>query len=131
MHKILERKVMALETIPILYVLVGIVVSVIVNSLFVWLAGRALVGAEKAKFTDAIWIVIIGSVIGGILSAFNWGLVGAIISFVLWLALIKHFFDCGWIKAFIIAIVAAIIQLIVGFIIGLLFLGAMFSGLGF
>lgn len=122
---------MALETIPILYVLVGIVVSVIVNSLFVWLAGRALVGAEKAKFTDAIWIVIIGSVIGGILSAFNWGLVGAIISFVLWLALIKHFFDCGWIKAFIIAIVAAIIQLIVGFIIGLLFLGAMFSGLGF
>lgn len=131
MHKILERKAMALETIPILYVLVGIVVSVIVNSLFVWLAGRALVGAEKAKFTDAIWIVIIGSVIGGILSAFNWGLVGAIISFVLWLALIKHFFDCGWIKAFIIAIVAAIIQLIVGFIIGLLFLGAMFSGLGF
>ena len=131
MHKILERKAMALETIPILYVLVGIVVSVIVNSLFVWLAGRALVGAEKAKFTDAIWIVIIGSVIGGVLSAFNWGLVGAIISFVLWLALIKHFFDCGWIKAFIIAIVAAIIQLIVGFIIGLLFLGAMFSGLGF
>ena len=122
---------MALETIPILYVLVGIIVSVIVNSLFVWLAGRAFVGAEKAKFTDAIWIVIIGSVIGGILSAFNWGLIGAIISFVLWLALIKHFFDCGWIKAFIIAIVAAVIQLIVGFIIGLLFLGAMFSGLGF
>ena len=122
---------MALDTMTILFVLVGIVVNVIVNSLFVWLAGRALVGAEKAKFTDAIWIVIIGSVIGGILSAFNWGLVGAIISFVLWLALIKHFFDCGWIKAFIIAIVAAIIQLIVGFIIGLLFLGAMFSGLGF
>jgi len=122
---------MALETIPILYMLVGIIVSVIINSLFVWLAGRAFVGAEKAKFTDAIWIVIIGSVIGGILSAFNWGLVGAIITFVLWLALIKHFFDCGWIKAFIIAIVAVIIQLIVEFIIGLLFLGAMFSGLGF
>ena len=121
---------MALDITTILYVVVGIVVNVVVNSLFVWLAGRALVGAEKAKFTDAIWIVVIGAVIGGILGAFEWGLIGAIISFVLWLALIKHFFDCGWVKAFIIAIVAAIIQIIIGFILFLI-LGAAAFTLGF
>jgi len=104
---------MALDIMTILYVLVGIVVNVVVNSLFVWLAGRALVGAEKAKFTDAIWIVVIGAVIGGILGAFNWGLIGAIISFIIWLALIKHFFDCGWLKALAIAIIAVIIFIVI------------------
>lgn len=121
---------MALDTMAILFMLVGIIVNVIVNSLFVWLAGRALVGAEKAKFTDAIWIVIIGSVIGGILGAFNWGLIGTVISFILWLALIKHFFDCGWVKAFIIAIVAAIIQIILFFILALVGFAAFTLGLG-
>ena len=121
---------MALDTMSILYLLVGIVVNVIVNSLFVWLAGRALVGAEKAKFTDAIWIVVIGAVIGVILGAFNWGLIGAIISFILWLALIKHFFDCGWVTAFIIAIVAAIIQIVIGFVLALIGLAAFTLGFG-
>ncbi len=125
---------MAFESTAILFLLVGIVVNIIVNSLFVWLAGRALVGAEKAKFTDAIWIVVIGSIIGSILGAinfggFNLGLVGAIISFIIWLALIKHFFDCGWIKAFLIAILAAIIQIIIAFILGLIGLAVLVAGL--
>lgn len=121
---------MALETMEVLYVLVGIIVNVIVNSLFVWLAGRALVGAEKAKFTDAIWIVVIGAVIGGILGAFNWGLIGAVISFILWLALIKHFFDCGWGTAFLIAIVAVIIQIIIAFVLALIGFAAFTLGFG-
>ncbi len=49
---------MAIETMTILSAIDGIIINVVINSLFVWLAGRALVGAEEAKFTDAIWIVI-------------------------------------------------------------------------
>lgn len=113
----------------ILYLLVAVVINVIVNSIFVWLAGKAFVGSEKAKFTDAIWIVVLGAVIGGIIGAFLSGIIGAIISFIIWLGLIKHFFDCGWVKAFIIAIVAAIIQIIVSFIIGLI-LGITIISLG-
>ena len=118
---------MALDTTTILYVVISIVVNVLVNSLFVWLAGRALVGADKAKFTDAVWIVVLGSVIGAILGAFFSGIVGAIISFVIWLALIKHFFDCGWGKAFLIAILAAVIQIIIGFILFLILGAAAFT----
>lgn len=121
---------MAIETMTILFAIVGIVINVVINSLFVWLAGRALVGAEKAKFTDAIWIVILGSVIGGILGVFNLGLIGAIISFILWLALIKHFFDCGWGTAFLIAIVAAVIQIIIGFILAIIGFAAFTLGFG-
>ena len=121
---------MALDMSNILYLLVAVVINVVINSLFVWLAGKAFIGPEKAKFTDAIWIVVLGAVLGGIVGAFLHGLVGAIVSFVIWLMLIKHFFDCGWGKAFIIAIVAAIIQIIVSFIIGLI-LGITIISLGF
>lgn len=112
---------MAIDMSNIVYVLISIVVSVIVNSLFIWLAGRALVGADKAKFSDAVWIVVLGSIIGGIIGAFLSGIIGSIIVFIIWLALIKHFFDCGWIKALIIAIVAVIIQFIIAFILGIIF----------
>lgn len=122
---------MTWDMMSILYLLVGFVVNIVVNSLFVWLAGKALVGGEKAKFTDAIWIVFLGSIIGGVISAFFQGMagsiVGSIISFIIWLGLIKHFFDCGWIKAFIIAVLAVIIQIVVSFIIGLILGVAIFA----
>lgn len=120
---------MTLDMSNILYLLIAVVVNVVVNSLFVWLAGRALVGSEKAKFSDAVWIVILGAVIGGILGAFFSGILGAIISFILWLGLIKHFFDCGWGKAFIIAVVAVILQVIISVILTII-LGITIISLG-
>jgi len=93
--------------------LIQIVVGVIIIAPILWLAGRALAGKEKAKFTDAIWIVVLGTVIGAVVGAFVGGLIAALIMFIVWLALIKHFFDCGWLKALAIAIVAVIIFIII------------------
>ncbi|MEJ2240780.1 MAG: hypothetical protein P8Y18_01370 [Candidatus Bathyarchaeota archaeon] len=93
--------------------LIQIVVSTIILAPVLWLAGRALVGGDKAKFFDAIWIVVLGTIIGAVVNAYIGGLVAAIIMFVIWLALIKHFFDCGWLKAFVIAIIAVIIFVII------------------
>jgi hypothetical protein len=93
--------------------LIQIVVGVIIIAPILWLAGRALAGKDKAKFTDAIWIVVLGTVIGAIVGAFVGGLIAALIMFIVWLALIKHFFDCGWLKALAIAIIAVIIFIII------------------
>jgi hypothetical protein len=93
--------------------LIQIVVGVIIIAPIFWLAGRALAGKDKAKFTDAIWIVVLGTVIGAVVAAFVGGLIAALIMFIVWLALIKHFFDCGWLKALVIAIVAVIIFIII------------------
>ena len=90
-------------------VAVQIVIGVIIVAPVLWLSGRALVGRQKAKFTDAIWTVVLGVVVGAIVGAFVGGLLGALITFVLWLYLIKHFFDCGWVKALVVAVVAVII----------------------
>ncbi len=44
---------------------------------------------------------------------------------VVWLALIKHFFHCGWLKALLTAILAIIIFVIVTFILSLIGLTAL------
>ena len=94
--------------------LIQIVVGVIIIAPILWLAGRALAGKDKAKLTDAIWIVVLGTAIGAVVGYFNLGwIIAALIMFIIWLALIKHFFDCGWLKALAIAIIAVIIFIII------------------
>jgi predicted lysophospholipase L1 biosynthesis ABC-type transport system permease subunit len=87
------------------------------------LAGRALVGREKAKFTDAIWIVLIGTLFGAVFSAFFTGIIASVVQLVVWLALVKHFFDCGWLMAFVISIVAVVIFIVIAVLLGLLGFG--------
>jgi len=103
--------------------LVQIIVGTIVLAPVLWLAGRALVGKEKAKFTDAVWIVVLGIILDALLGAYIGGLLGEIALFILWLALISHFFDCGWLKAFVIAIVAVIFFVIISAILALIGIG--------
>ena len=93
--------------------LVQIVVGIIVVAPALWLSGRWLAGKEKAKFLDAIWIVVLVVLIGALVYTFIGGLIAAIIMFFVWLGLIKHFFDCGWIKAAAIAVIAVIIYIVV------------------
>jgi hypothetical protein len=109
--------------------LINIVVGTIVIAPILWLVGRTLVGKEKAKFIDAIWIVLLGTIIGAVVGALIGGLVAAIIMFIVWLALIKHFFDCGWLMAFAIAVVAVILFIVIIVILALI--GISVIALGF
>jgi len=101
-----------------------IIVSIIVMSLALWISGRILVGKKKAKFTDALWISVLGSIVSYVVAYFSLGLIGTLITLVLVLLLVKHFFDCGWIKALIIAIIAAILFIIIVAILGILGISA-------
>jgi len=103
--------------------LIQIVVGTIIVAPVLWLAGRALVGKEKAKFTDAVWIVVLGTVIGAVVGAYFSGLIVAVIMLVVWLALIKHFFDCGWVMALAIAIIAVIIFIVIVAVLALIGIG--------
>jgi len=97
---------------------IHIVVNTIIVSPVLWLSGRALAGKDKAKFTDAIWIVILGTVVGALFGAFFTGFIAAIVQLVLWLLIVKHFFDCGWLKALAISILAIIIFIAIVAILG-------------
>jgi hypothetical protein len=106
-------------------VLAQLIYSIVINLIFVspflWIAGRLLAGKQKAKGSDAIWIVLIGTVVfyffNMFLSEYIVSGLALIISYVvmliIWLALVKHFFDCGWLKALVISIIAVVIAVIV------------------
>lgn len=105
-----------------------IITWIIFVSPALWISGRLLAGKHNAKFTDALWIVTLGAVIFYLFNVFTQEYVGSfwllLISYILlliiWLALVKHFFDCGWIKALAISIIAIVIAVIMLFIIGLI-----------
>jgi hypothetical protein len=113
-------------------ILIQLFVNILVNLFFVapflWIAGRLLAGKQNAKFTDALWIVLIGTVVfyffNWFLSAYISGFIATAIAYfimlIIWLALVKHFFDCGWLKALAISIIAIIIAVIILFIIFLI-----------
>lgn len=101
--------------------LIHIVVNTVIIGPVLWLAGRALVSKEKAKFTDGLWIAALGTIIGAVL---GWllvpGIIVTIIMIIVWLGLIKKFFDCGWGKALLVAIVAIVIFIVIGAILALI-----------
>jgi hypothetical protein len=111
--------------------LIQIVVSTVILAPVLWLAGRALVGKDKAKFLDAVWIVLLGTVIGAVVGALApfGGWVAAVVMLIVWLALIKHFFDCGWLMALAIAIIAVIIALVIGAILAVIGIGLLILSL--
>jgi hypothetical protein len=102
--------------------LTSIVVQIVVNMIIIapvlWISGRILAGGQKAKFTDAIWIVALGVIAGSVIGAFTSGTIGFLIQLIVWLYLVKHFFDCGWLKALAISIVAVVISAIILIILG-------------
>ena len=114
-----------------------IIVNVIILSPVLWLAGRALAGREKAKFSDAVAIIVVGTVVGEIFDiffaeffepifsllffgAFSFWFFSSFVRLVIWLALVKHFFSCGWLKALAISILAVIFFVIIAIILALL-----------
>jgi hypothetical protein len=99
----------------------SIIVNIIVLAPVLWISGRLLAGSNKAKFTDALWIVVLGTVIGAVFQyLFQQGIIVTIILLLIWLGLVKHFFDTGWLKALAIAIVAVIIWLVIIIIIAVI-----------
>jgi len=95
-------------------------VNIIILSPVLWLAGRAIVEKEKAKFTDAILTIVIGTAVGTLFGIFFSGLIAALIQLILWLLIVKHFFDCGWLRALAISILAIIIFAAIAIILGLI-----------
>jgi hypothetical protein len=119
------KRMINLES-AILSLILSIVLNIVIVSPILWIAGRMLVGSKKAKFTDALWIVALGSVASAVVNYVIHGLLGSILMLIIVLLLVRHFFDCGWLKALVISIVAAIIFIVVAAILGLI-LGISFA----
>src|SRR3990170_6454011 len=109
---------------------VQLIVSILVIAPVLWISGRLLAGKEKAKGTDALWIVVLGTMIQAALGFFLTGWIASLIVLVIWLALVKHFFDCGWLRALVISVVAVLILIAIAFVLGFIGIELGFYGSG-
>jgi len=109
-------------------VLLDMAVGIIILAPVLWLVGRAMVG-KTASLMHAVWIVVLGVIINAVLGAFVQGLLGLLITLVVWVALIKHFFKTNWGKAAIVGIIATIILAIIAVVLAVIGFGAII-GLG-
>ena len=55
------------------YIIGTIIVGIIVQAPALWLAGRFIVGGEQAKFMDAVWITVLGTILNAVIAAFIGG----------------------------------------------------------
>jgi hypothetical protein len=100
------------EMLPMMFALTAFVVNLIVMTGVFYVAGIIVVGGKRALLSDAFVISLLGTILGSICTLFI-PLIGAILSFIVWLLLIRHYYETGWLGALAVAILAVIIYVVV------------------
>jgi len=96
------------------------IVGLIVLTIIFYVAGRVVVGGKKALFSDAFVISLLGTIVMNVCLYFFHPLVGAILSLIVWLLLIKHYYETGWLGAIAVAIMAVIVSMVIIILLGIL-----------
>jgi hypothetical protein len=110
---------------------ISFVVELVMATFAFYVTGRTLAGAVKAKFTDAFFIALLGLLIQlgidagleqvlatpglNLIVVAAWRLVGLLATFIIWMVLVQHFFDCLFVKGLIIVAISFILILIIDF----------------
>lgn len=105
----------------LLFAAISFIIDLIVMTIIFYVAGVIVVGKRRALFSDAFVISLLGTIVGNICLLFFPLLVGLILSFIVWLLLIKRYYETGWLGAVAVAVLAVIIYVVVWVILGLLF----------
>lgn len=107
---------------PLVGQLLNFVLGLIILTIIFYIAGRAVVGKKRALFSDAFVISLLGTIVANMVSLFmpSAPLIGLILSLVIWLLLIRHYYETGWMGALAVAVLAVIIYVAIWFILFLL-----------
>ncbi|RLG89960.1 hypothetical protein DRO34_06430 [Candidatus Bathyarchaeota archaeon] len=105
-----------------LFALANFIFNLIVISGFLYMAGRLVVGGKRATYTDAFVITLLGTFFESACFFFiPWRILALLLSVVIWLALIKNFYETGWLGAIAVAVLAVIVFLIISLILAVVF----------
>jgi len=107
----------------ILAIILAYLINLIIISIVLYIAGLTVVGKRKATFSDAFKISLLGTFLGGLISgliSYFIPILGLIVYIIIWLALIKSYFETGWLGALAIAILAFIVAIVILVIISLI-----------
>jgi len=116
---------------------IAFVVKLMVLTIVFYVAGVLIVGKKRALFVDAFIIALLGIVISTFIMAFLPGMVlftfdshkfgfghglGLLISLFVYLLLIRHYYETGWLGALAVAVLAVIVFVVLAFILAVLLL---------
>jgi len=113
-----------IETETLVEPLLSFIVLLIIPTIIFYIAGRVVVGKKRALLRDAFVISLLGIIVMYVCltffaSAYVFGLsVGAILSLIVWLLLIRHYYETGWLGAIAVGIMAVIISIVILIILG-------------
>lgn len=105
----------------LLFTIISFIINLIVMTIVFYVAGVIVVGKRRALFSDAFVISLLGTVVGNICLLFFPPIIGLILSLIVWLLLIKRYYETGWLGALAVAVLAVIIYVVVLVILALLF----------
>lgn len=103
-----------------LLALVSFIVSLLVLTGVFYIAGAIVVGRQRALLSDAFVISLLGTVVNSICLVFFPPLVGLILSLIIWLLLIRRYYETGWLGALAVGILAVIVSVVVLVILGII-----------
>jgi hypothetical protein len=111
------------ETVRFLFAIAAFLVPLLVLTIVIYLAGILVVGGRRARFSDAFLIALLGTIVSIVLALFvsDHPLILLIVEVIVWLVLIKSFFNTGWLGALAVGILSVVVFIVVLFILALLF----------
>ena len=104
----------------LLFTVIVFIIDLFVMTIVFYVAGVIVVGKRRALFSDAFVISLLGTVVGNICSLF-FPVIGWILSLIVWLLLIRRYYETGWLGALAVAILAVITYVVVWVILALIF----------
>jgi hypothetical protein len=110
------------EAFRLIFPLTLFLVDLFILAVFIYLAGLIVVGGKRALLRDAFIISLLGTVSSTILlMLIPYRLIALIISVVVWLLLIKGFYETGWLGAIAVGILTVIISVVITIVLALIF----------
>jgi len=110
------------ETLRLIFFLAVFLVSLLVLSVVLYLAGLIVVGKKRALLTDAFIISLLGTILSNLFFMFiSYPLVPLLLSIIVWLLLIKRLYETGWLGAIAVGVLAVMIYLAIAIILALIF----------
>jgi uncharacterized membrane protein len=97
---------------------VGVLIAVLVVSLFVHMAARIVL--DRGGFIQALATTVIGFLLAGLVMTLVPGVLGLTLAFVVWALVAAAFYRTRWVKGAVVGLVAWVLGLLIMWLVGIL-----------